>query len=459
MKIAPSPITRLTIEHQNEGAIWPLLLPVAVICNTSDEQLLDNIRVNAHANQRWLKLAEAHDGVAVLCGSGPSLADSLDEIGQRQARGETIFALNAAAGFLGKHGIDPDYQAIADARDATAGLIGPAKVHLFASQVSPLCFDRVPDATLWHMITDGIDDVLPDYDDDYCLVGGGSSIGCTALYLAFAMGFRKFALYGYDSSYRGDKHHAMPQALNDDEAVITMPFKGVDYQISLTMRGQCKTFFGAAHHLQSLGCQLEVHGDGVLPAMWRAGFDGLEEQQKYEAMWALPEYRKWSPGEDAVDAFFDLVKPQRTVIDFGCGTGRAALKIQERGCEVIAIDFASNCLDHAARGLRFFTMDMSKPMPFKAPFGFCADVMEHVPPAQVGAVIENIMAAAGTVFFQISTVPDAMGAHINQPLHLTVQGHWAWLALFQEMGLVVTSAENKGNASQFVVTRKEAPCH
>lgn len=455
MKIAPSPITRLTIEHRNDGAEWPLLLPLAVICNTTDEQLLENIRVNSLAHKGWLKLAEPHDRVAVLCGSGPSLADTLDEIRERAARGETVFGLNAAAGFLAENGIRPAYQVIADARDATADLIGPADHHLFASQVSPLCFGRKTRATLWHMIIDGIDDVLPDYDDDYCLIGGGSSIGCTALYLAFAMGYRKFAAYGYDSSYRGDKHHAMPQALNDEEAVIDMSFKGVAYQISLTMRGQCKTFFGAARHLQSQGCTIEVHGDGILPAMWRAGFEGMEEQQKYEAMWSLPEYRRWSPGEDAVDAFFDRVKPEGLVIDFGCGTGRAAMKIEGRGCDVIAIDFASNCLDHPARGLRFYTLDMSKPMPFRASYGLCADVMEHVPPDQVEAVIDNIMASAKTVFFQISTVPDAMGVHIGQILHLSVLDHEGWRMLFEHKGYAVSFSVDRGDNSQFVVSRKD----
>lgn len=432
----------------------PLVLPVAVICNTTNEQLLDNIRTNS-PGRTWLKLEEPHDRVAVLCGAGPSLADTLPAIQDHATRGDTIFGLNAAANFLAANGIVADYQAIADARDATADLIGPAKQHLFASQVSPKCFEKVPGAQLWHMIDDHIDDALPDYDDDYCLVGGGTSIGCTALFLAYAMGYRKFVLYGYDTSYRGDKHHVVPQALNDEEAVVTIPFLGKEYTVSLTMRGQCRAFFAVAQVMQStLGCVIEVHGDGILPDMWRAGPDALSEHQKYETMWSLPEYRQWSPGEDAVDEFFDLVRPEGTVIDFGCGTGRAALKIEERGCDVIAIDFASNCLDHAARGLRFFTMDMSKPMPFRAPYGFCTDVMEHIPTDQVRDVINNIMACAETVFFQISTVPDIMGAHINQVLHLTVNNHEQWEALFKELGYEAVLSFDKGDASQFVLSRK-----
>ncbi len=456
MKIAPSPINRLLIKHHNEGASMPLELPVAVICNTTNDQLLDNIRANS-PGRSWLKLEKAHDRTAVLCGSGPSLADTLLDIKYHASRGDTIFGLNAAAGFLFANGIMADYQAIADARDATADLIGPAKYHLFASQVSPKCFEKMPSAHLWHMIDDSIDEALPEYEDDYCLVGGGSSIGCTALFLAYAMGYRKFALYGYDTSYRDDKHHVVDQALNDEEAVVTMPFMGKDYTVSLTMRGQCRAFFAVAHVMQTtMGCSIEVHGDGILPAMWRAGPDALSEHQKYETMWSLPEYRQWSPGEDAVDEFFELVKPLGLVIDFGCGTGRAAIKIEERGCEVIAIDFASNCLDHAARGLRFFTMDMSKPMPFHAPYGFCTDVMEHIPTDQVEAVVGNIMGCAQTVFFQISAVDDAFGNRINQKLHLTVQSMEWWRRLFEKLGYIVSFSEEKDRNSQFVVSRRNA---
>jgi uncharacterized Rossmann fold enzyme len=34
------------------------------------------------------------------------------------------------------------------------------------------------------------------------LIGGGSTVGMNAMVLAFAAGFRKIHLYGFDSSYR-----------------------------------------------------------------------------------------------------------------------------------------------------------------------------------------------------------------------------------------------------------------
>jgi hypothetical protein len=38
--------------------------------------------------------------------------------------------------------------------------------------------------------------------------------------LAFAKGYRKIHLYGFDSSYREDTHHAYMQNLNDGDLVV-----------------------------------------------------------------------------------------------------------------------------------------------------------------------------------------------------------------------------------------------
>ena len=132
------PYSNLQIKHQNPGAKNPLILPVHVICNTSDEQLFSNISINSRRPNKWLRAEKAHEATAVLCGSGPSLADSLEEIRDWSlCHGEAIFAMNGAASFLSANGITPDFQVIIDAREETANLVGPAREHLFASQVHP----------------------------------------------------------------------------------------------------------------------------------------------------------------------------------------------------------------------------------------------------------------------------------------------------------------------------------
>lgn len=449
------PYHNLQMKHWNPGASMPLILPVHVICNTSDEDIYSNVRANSRLDKKWIQHAEQHDLVAVLCGSGPSLADSIEEIKKHVAGGGIVFAMNAAAGFLNDHGILPDYQVILDARIETADLIGPAKEYLFASQVHPELFKRVPDARLWQLQVGGIDDLLPEYDKGYALIGGAASVGNTATCLAFAMGFRNLEIYGYDSSHRDGKGHAFHQKMNEGDPCAYVDFNGKTYLVSLTMKLQAEKFQDTAAALIASGCKIAVHGDGLLPDMFNAPKETLEEAEKYTRMWALPAYRTVSPGEECVKKFMLLVDLKGQVIDFGCGTGRASLRLKAHGCDVVLVDFTENSRDPAALCLPFVKHDLTKPIPLEAPYGFCADVMEHIPPDDVGRVVENIMACVKTAFFQISTVPDAMGAAINQTLHLTVRPHSWWSKLFEDSGYRVRWSEESEISSMFLVQQND----
>ncbi len=453
----PLPYANLQTRYWNPGASKPLILPLTVICNTSDEDIHRNIHVNSRRPGKWLQLSAAHDRVAILCGSGPSLADHIDDIRGLSMAGGTVFAMNGAADFLAVRGVMPDYQVILDAREQTADLIGPACDHLFASQVHPKCFDLLPNAQIWHLQVEGIEDTLPldEYKDGYVLVGGAASVGNTATCLAYAMGYRKLEIFGYDSSFRGDNSHAFRQEMNDGDANCWVGFNGKEYYVSLTMKLQAEKFQETAMALVDAGCTIKVHGDGLLPDMYNTPVEDLPEREKYERMWCFAAYRTRSPGEEVVQDFLDVVRPTGTVIDFGCGTGRAAVKFKEEGLEPILVDFASNCRDQDARILPFYEFDLREPIPLAAEYGFCTDVMEHIAPEDVEKVVGNILNAAQTVFFQISVREDSAGFLINQKLHLTVQPHQWWKMLFEALGYVVSFEKQGEDDSQFVVSRKE----
>lgn len=424
------PYANLQVKHWNPGATKPLILPVHVICNTSDEDLHANIRANSRRPGRWLAQTPEHDGVAVLCGSGPSLADTLDDVHRHAGAGATVFAMNGAARYLSDKGLLADYQVIIDPRPITASLVGPAKAHLFASQVHPSCFEQAPGAQLWHLQIDGIDDLLPDYPHPFALLGGAASVGNTATVLAYAMGFREVHCYGYDSSHRDGAGHAFRQAINDGDPLCKVIWNGREYTTSLTMKLQAERFQETGRALLDAGVRLMVHGSGLLPDMWNTPPDSLPEREKYERMWAVPGYRNMSPGEDAAAAFLASLAPDQnaTVIDFGCGTGRGGLALSRAGLNVILVDFAGNCRDAAAMHLPFYQLDLTEPIGLMAEYGYCCDVMEHIPGDMVDTVLANIAASAGTVFFQISSEHDLFGAVINQRLHLTVQPPEWWEA-------------------------------
>lgn len=452
--MAMLPYSNLRVIHQNPGAEMPLILPIHVICNTPDDLLYENIKINSKKHGDWLRLEEEHDGVAILCGSGPSLADTLDEIRSLVKAGGKVFAMNGAARFLAEEGIYPDYQVILDARPETAQLVGPAKEHLFASQVHPDTFDKMPTARLWHLQIGGIEDLFPEYERSYCLIGGAASVGNTATCLAYAMGYRKLELFGYDSCHKDTAGHAFEQKMNEGDPVAHVTFNGKHYVSSLTMKLQAERFLDTSKALIDMGVKISVHGYGLLPDMFNDPKLPLTELEKYQRVWSLPAYGNYSAGELNVEQIIEVLKPtmMETVLDFGCGTGRCGRQIYERTrAKVIQIDFVEYCRDKDIH-LPFVKHDLTQPIKLQAACGVCSDVMEHFPTEDVEKVIRNIMSAADRVFFQISTIDDDMGLLINQVLHLTVRPYQWWLDTFNRLGYAVKWSEEKDTQACFLIS-------
>ena len=447
------PYHNTQLKHWNPGAENPLILPVHLVCNTSDEQINENVRANSRTYGNWIKDEPAHERIAVICGSGPSLADTIDEIRGWRSLGVTIFALNGAAKYLYDHGIMPDYQVMIDARPETAQLVGPAREHLIASQCAPETFQAAATPRLWHLQIEGIDDLLPDYEEGYVLIGGAASVGNTATCLAYAMGYRTMHLFGYDSCHRDGKGHAFHQKMNDGDPCAWIDFGGKTYLASLTMKLQAERFQDTALALKKLGCKISVHGSGLLPDMYNVPAT-LSEEEKYERMWLLSAYRAVAPGEHVVSTFQALAREKGRVIDFGCGTGRAGLKLHEAGYDVLLVDFAGNCRDKEALVLPFRKHDLTQPLEERATYGFCTDVMEHIPPEQVDTVLSNIFACCERAFFQISLTDDVCGELIGHPLHLSVRPIEWWLAKLEQFGRVEWFAKDK-EAAMFYVHKEK----
>lgn len=195
----------------------------------------------------------------------------------------------------------------------------------------------------------------------------------------------------------------------------------------------------------------------------RLAVDGpLSEREKYEHMWAHQQYRQVSPGESCAALFCEIARPRKgsTCIDFGAGTGRGGLMLAILGLKVEMLDFADNCLDEDVRKaldtqaevLKFRQHDLTERAPIVAPYGFCTDVMEHIPPDQVDLVLANILRAAEHVFFQISCTDDSCGVLIGHPLHLTVKPYAWWLEKFRALDCQVHWSKDCGTHCLFYLS-------
>lgn len=163
----------------------------------------------------------------------------------------------------------------------------------------------------------------------------------------------------------------------------------------------------------------------------------MTEKEKYEYMWGNhPPYRAFTVAEREVliEFFLSNLKPYDTVNDYGCGTGRPAEKIWRACHQVTMIDIAENCLDLEIKKMlgsefRFIQADLRE-MDHAIPhseWGFCCDVMEHIPAGDVDKVLKGISERSTHCFFQIEDWRDTTGPKlIGEHLHCTIFGKEEW---------------------------------
>jgi hypothetical protein len=181
-------------------------------------QIRENIRRPLSQMMRCLPHEEK---LLILCG-GPSLGDFTSEIRRKRKTHHALVCNNVHEWAL-DHGIAPSACIILDARPHNVRFLArpQASCHYFlCSQAHPSLFDAVEGfkTTIWHAGAPSKREqqIL----DDYYLyrwtpVMGGTSVGLRALGLGVMLGYRQIEVYGLDSCFRGEAHHAYPQAEDD----------------------------------------------------------------------------------------------------------------------------------------------------------------------------------------------------------------------------------------------------
>lgn len=147
------------------------------------------------------------------------------------------------------------------------------------------------------------------------------------------------------------------------------------------------------------------------------------ERGKYEFTWSHDVYRERSPGMRFLDDALRRLNPPvgSSILDIGCGTGRVSHELRRRGFDVTALDIAENaCREFDGPFLLCPVWNIPPVGTFD--YGFCADVMEHLPTEMVDQALQNITRVCRTVYFQIANFEDhgeMVGGGVH--LHLTVK--------------------------------------
>ena len=193
---------------------------------------------------------------------------------------------------------------------------------------------------------------------------------------------------------------------------------------------------GYAHKLVIDASRLAPHaGDVSQPHSEGAEHErplSQQERLKYEQMWAFAEYRADHVLRHVKTAL-ELMAPSPgdSIIDFGAGEGLASARFQDEGLRVLALDIAANAMapQIAERVTRLIGNLWELPVELLGDWGFCCDVMEHIPPAHVDDVLAAIRRCTKrATFFNISLRPDDCGRLIGKTLHLTVRPTDWWVA-------------------------------
>jgi len=243
--------------------------------NVSEDFLAENMEANCKLDLPWF-ISEPYSNKKTICivGGSPSLKDNIKDLKRRIRLGAKVMSLNGSLKYLLSIGIKPDYHCQFDGRPDNADFLDNAPdgvEYLIGSMSHPSVLEKVKgkNVTLWHggFDLDRQKKILKPYDATrpVMIIGGGTTVGLRAFYLAGYRGYKKLVVYGMDSSFKGSDHHAYSQPLNDKDGRIDVWLLGKKYECAPWMYRQAMGFKDVYARLVDQGFTINVIGEGLIP--------------------------------------------------------------------------------------------------------------------------------------------------------------------------------------------------
>ncbi len=382
---------------------------------------------------------------------GPSLKDTWEKIKDFK----TIVSCSGSHKFLIERGIIPTYHVEVDPRAHKIGLLGdphPDVQYLPCSAVHPDYLRHLikhnAKVTLWHVFgaEDASQRIMPKGE---WMITGGCDAGLRAMTLSRFLGYTNLHLFGFDGSSpeKGGARHAAFHP-NPNRAVKEVEYDGRTFYTTPAMLEAAKGLF---HELEQLpDVTPTFYGDGLIqhraktwvrqnykPAVIAAvqarliSDEMLEKQRALHAADAL----YGGDGQRWVKVVRDLVQTMKkekgipSVLDYGCGKGFLAEEL----------DFPIWEYDPAIVG--------KDRLPKPSDIVICTDVLEHIEPVQLDAVLDDLRRVTLKVgMFVICTRPANKNFADGTNPHLIVMPKTWWqmkLAEYFELGKTIESHDSR----------------
>ena len=227
---------------------------------------------------------DAHKLAVCIVGGAPSLAETLPALRFQQQRGHLVAALNGTHDWLIERGLIPDMHIMLDARQGNVEFVrNPRRgvTYLVAAQCHQDVFDALEghDVLIWVADVPGMRELADRVEKPLGLIGGGSTVALKAMALFYLWGFRAMSLFGMDSCYRDEAHHAYAQQLNDGERRIDTIIHGRRFFCAPWMLAQADDFDADARRLLAHGVTLKAYGSGLIQTL----LDEIHKEQRHAA--------------------------------------------------------------------------------------------------------------------------------------------------------------------------------
>lgn len=240
--------------------------PIQITPHTSAETQLEQARHTFSLGLKEVKKCNAHSHVMNIVGGGPSLEDTYKELDGY------IAAINGSLGFLKSKGILAHACGMVDPRPDMAQTIEALDGvrYYIASICHRSVFEKLANnhVTVWHPSgVPGLEELLIDRGFEWGMIGGGCSMGLRWIDIGYVLGFRKFKLFGMDSSFRDGKSHSY-----DDIRSRTGTLTVDGFETRPEFLRQANNFIETLKRFDQDDMEpteIEVIGDGLLPHFWR----------------------------------------------------------------------------------------------------------------------------------------------------------------------------------------------